>query len=101
MKRVVALGIIGIVGVWTFKHYTGVMATQQYTSGGLMQLSVPFTTTAGTYKLESNKLTLDFGGNWMDFEVKSPDPINILLSGDHLTLLGPDGGKQTYTRVSP
>ena len=84
-----------IVGVWSFKHYTGEMATMQYTSSGFAQLSVPMKTLKGHYKLLAQELTMEFDGQ----------PISnrtIQLSGGHLSLLA-DGSKpeQKFTRVSP
>jgi hypothetical protein len=84
-----------IVGVWTFKHYTGKMATMQYTSNGLAQLSVPTKTLKGHYKLLAQELTMEFDG-------QPTSNRKIQLSGDHLSLLA-DGSKpeQKFTRVSP
>lgn len=88
-------GVPQIVGLWTFKHYTGVMATMQYTSGGSGQLSVPMKTSKGRYKLQNQKLTMEFAG-------RPTSNRKIQLSGNHLTLLA-DGAKpeQKFTRVSP
>jgi hypothetical protein len=84
-----------IVGVWSFKHYTGEMATMQYTSSSLAQLSVPMKTLKGQYKLLAQVLTMLFDGQ----------PISnrtVQLSGDHLSFLA-DGAdpEQKFTRVSP
>lgn len=88
-------GVPQIVGLWTFKHYTGVMATMQYRSGGWGQLSVPMKTLKGRYKLQTQELTMEFDG-------QPTSNRKIQLSGDHLTLLA-DGTKpeQKFTRVSP
>ena len=88
-------GAAPIVGVWAFKHYTGEMATMQYTSSGLAQLSVPVTTLKGRYKLLAQELTMEFDG-------QPTSNRKIQLSGDHLSLLA-DGTshEQKFTRVSP
>jgi hypothetical protein len=84
-----------IVGLWTFKHYTGGMATMQYRSGGLGQLCVPMKTFNGCYKLQAGQLE-------MQFEGQPTSNRKIQLSGDHLSLLA-DGTQpeQKFTRVSP
>ena len=88
-------GVPQIVGLWTFKHYTGVMATMQYTSGGSGQLSVPMKTLKGRYKIQIQELTMEFDG-------QPTSNRKIQLSRDHLTLLA-NGTKpeQKFTRVSP
>jgi hypothetical protein len=77
MTRVGAakLGAASIVGLWSLKHYTGTMATMEYTSGGLAQLSVPFMTLKGRYKLQTEELT-------MEFEGQPSSKQKILLAGE-------------------
>jgi hypothetical protein len=84
-----------ITGLWTFKHYTGGMATMQYRSGGLGQLCVPMQTLIGRYKLQAQELTMEFDG-------QPAANRKIQLSADHLLLL-PVGTQpeQKFTRVSP
>jgi hypothetical protein len=88
-------GAPSIAGLWTFKHYTGGMATIEYRSGGLGQLCVPMMTLKGRYKLQGQELR-------MEFEGKPTSDRKIQLSGDHLSLLA-DGTQpeQKFTRVSP
>jgi hypothetical protein len=88
-------GSAAIVGVWSFKHYTGVMSTWQYTTGGLAQLSVPMQTVKGHYKLANGELTVEMEG-------QPAVTRKVILSGDRLTL-GADGDKpeQKFTRVAP
>jgi hypothetical protein len=82
-------------GLWTFKHYTGGMATMQYRTGGLGQLCVPMKTFQGRYKLQAQELT-------MDFEGQPTSNRKIQLSGDHLLLQATSTEpKQKFTRVSP
>lgn len=84
-----------IAGLWTFKHYTGGIATMHYRSGGLGQLCVPMKTFKGHYKLQAQELT-------MEFEGQPTSKRKIEFSGDHL-LLQPTGTEpgQKFTRVSP
>jgi hypothetical protein len=84
-----------IVGIWSFKHYTGGMATMQYTTQGLVQLSVPFYSENGTYKVQGQVLHIDLGSG--------PSlNRNFRLEGSHLIFL-PDNEKkqEEYSRVEP
>jgi len=88
-------GVTPIVGLWTYKHYTGVMATVQFTRGGLEQLSVPMTVASGRYKLQTGELT-------MEIEGQPPSKRKIVLSGDHLTFLADAAEhEQKFTRIVP
>jgi hypothetical protein len=60
MKRVGSprAGVNPIVGIWTYEHYTGVMATMEFTSSGLAQLSVPFETEKFHYSLNGKEIII-------------------------------------------
>jgi hypothetical protein len=60
MKRVGSprSGADPIVGIWTYKHYTGGMATMEFTSSGLAQLSVPFETGKFLYSLNGKEIII-------------------------------------------
>jgi hypothetical protein len=84
-----------IVGVWSFKHYTGVPATWQYTTSGLAQLDVPMQTMKGHYEFRDDELTVDIDG-------QPSTTRKTVLAHDHLTLLPTsDKHEQRYTRVGP
>jgi hypothetical protein len=84
-----------IVGIWSFKHYTGGMATMQYTTTGLAQLSVPFDSLRGRFKRQGEVLQIDFDG-MPSFKRK------FRLEDDHLLFLADDQNKQEeYLRVHP
>jgi len=51
-----------IVGDWTFMHYTGVPAVQRFSRNGITQLSVPFRTYHGPYRLENDTAHIEFTG---------------------------------------
>jgi hypothetical protein len=51
-----------IIGDWTYPHPTGPTALVRYSREGIMQLSVPFQTGKGTYRLNGNVLELDVPG---------------------------------------
>jgi hypothetical protein len=84
-----------IVGIWSYKHYTGGMATMQYTTKGLAQLSVPFDALSGAYKVQGQDLQINFNG-------KPSLRRKIHLEGNRLIFL-PDGQKkqEEYLRVEP
>ena len=84
-----------IVGIWSFKHDSGVMATMEYTTTGLAQLSVPFNSEEGLFKLQTEELAVEFKG-------RAPIKRTIHLQGDHLTFLATGEHKEEkYTRVVP
>ncbi|MFN5178334.1 hypothetical protein [Limnohabitans sp.] len=86
---------VPLVGIWEFKHYTGAMATMQYTTTGLAQLSVPFQNTKGKYRLRSNELIIMLDG-------QSDATKKIQLNGDQLVFLpNSKDGELKYSRVLP
>jgi hypothetical protein len=53
-------GAHAIVGDWTYTHYTGGPALMRYSREGVVQLSVPFRTLAGTYRINQGALNIEF-----------------------------------------
>lgn len=51
-----------IVGDWAFLHQTGVPAVQRFSRNGITQLSVPFKTNKGPYRLEDDTMHVQFEG---------------------------------------
>jgi hypothetical protein len=51
-----------IVGVWTYKHYTGVAAYEEYTANGVLHLRVPIRTLLGKYTTAGNDAMLHLMG---------------------------------------
>jgi hypothetical protein len=47
-----------IIGDWTYTHYTGGPALMRYSRAGIAQLSVPFQTHTGTYKINQGTLAI-------------------------------------------
>jgi len=97
MKRVglPRAGVNPIVGIWTYKHYTGGMATMEYTSAGLPQLSVPFDTEKFRYTLNQGEITLVPEGG-------PPYRRKIRIENDVLTFLSEGDNKEArYSRVVP
>ena len=52
-------GAHALVGVWTYTHYTGGPALMRYSREGIVQLSVPFRTLAGTYRINQGVLNIE------------------------------------------
>jgi hypothetical protein len=82
-----------IVGEWTFRHPGGQNALVRYSGEGVMQLSVPFQTATGTYRLDGDLLEVDVPGKPRAiFEVKR--------DGRTLTLTERSTGKAIqYTKL--
>jgi hypothetical protein len=51
-----------IVGDWSFTHQTGAPAVQRFSRNGVSQLSVPFKTDKGPYRITDDTLHLAFDG---------------------------------------
>jgi hypothetical protein len=97
MKRVgpPRTGANPIVGIWTYKHYTGVMATMEFTSTGLAQLSVPFEVEKYLYAMNGQEINITSEGT-PSYRRK------LRLEND--TLIFPAEGdekEKRYTRVAP
>jgi len=51
-----------VVGRWTYQHYTGVPAFEEYTPGGEFRLRVPIRTLQGTYAVMGDSAMLHLPG---------------------------------------
>lgn len=81
-----------IVGEWTYPHPTGPAAFMRYSRAGVVQLSVPFQTSKGTYRLNGNVLVVELQG-------RPPMSFDIAFENRTLTLTDPGTGKVArYTR---
>lgn len=68
-----------IIGEWTYPHPTGPAAFARYSREGILQLSVPFRTMKGTYRLNGAVLEVDLqGGPRTEFDVKREDRTLVL-----------------------
>jgi hypothetical protein len=87
MKRVVnpKSGKHPIVGSWTYKHYTGIQAYMRFSSHGIVQLSVPFQSASGTYRIEKDGLVIDLQNKKIQYA--------IIRNGDMLSLTDIDNNK--------
>lgn len=97
MKRVglPRSGVNPIVGIWTYKHYTGGMATMEFTSTGLALLSVPFETGKFLYTISEKEIIIT------SERIPSYKAI-VRIEKD--TLIFPAEGEEKekrYTRVAP
>jgi hypothetical protein len=81
-------GKSGLVGEWTYKHYTGGPAFMRYSSNGAAQLVVPMKTSEGSYRLESAGGSIALGGQ----------QYGLLLRNDSLVVRDPRGRESAYKR---
>jgi hypothetical protein len=51
-----------LVGVWTYPHYTGVAAYEEYTPTGDLRLRIPIRTLKGTYATQADSAVLHLPG---------------------------------------
>lgn len=74
-----------IVGEWTYKHYTGGPAYMRYARSGIVELSVPFQSLLGKYRLNKNII---------EFELQGQNPVmNKILYSKSSIVLTDDSGK--------
>jgi hypothetical protein len=83
-----------LIGLWTYPHYTGVMAFEEYTPAGQLRLRVPIRTLTGTYVASGEKAVMHLlGEGGGDREVK------FAVSGDTLQLTW-DAQTSRYLRAT-
>ncbi len=69
-----------IVGEWTYRHPTGPAAFVRYSRDGVVQLSVPFKTMKGSYRLNGKMLEVELqGGPPTAFDANRDDR-NLVLT---------------------
>jgi hypothetical protein len=84
-----------LVGMWTYLHYTGVPAFEEYTAAGAYHLRVPIRTLQGNYTAFGDAAMLHLmGDGGGDRNVK------FSVVGDTLQLSW-DGQKSRYLRAKP
>ncbi|HEY4953752.1 MAG TPA: hypothetical protein VII02_02585 [Gemmatimonadaceae bacterium] len=83
----------GILGRWTYMHYTGVPAFIEYSADGMMRLRVPLQTEAGTYVVSGDKLTLR-----AVTPAAGEKTVQFIVSGDKLTI-DPAGQARDFLRI--
>jgi hypothetical protein len=82
-----------IIGEWTYPHPTGPAAFVRYSREGIVQLSVPFRTMKGTYRVDGDVLEVDLPGRPRTaFDIKREDRTLTL------TERGGKGKISTYTK---
>jgi hypothetical protein len=79
-----------LVGVWTFRHYTGAVAYERYTEDGQLQFRLALSSHPGCYSASSGQLT-------MTWPKASTEP--YVVEGDRLTLKVDDKEHLVYRRV--
>ena len=84
-----------LLGLWTYPHYTGVAAFEEYTADGQLHLRVPVRTLKGNYVTAGETAMLHLiGDGGGDREVK------FAVSGDTLQLTW-NGQSSRYVRATP
>jgi hypothetical protein len=78
-----------VIGNWSFTHYTGQPALQRFSRNGTTQLSVPFQTTRGSYRIEND--TLQFDGT-------PPLVLKIKREGNVLTTTDSNGKETRFVK---
>jgi hypothetical protein len=73
-----------IIGDWSFTHYTGQPAWARYARTGITQLTVPFQTFKGTYRVADGMMHIQFAGI-------PPIALTIKRDGDVLTTTDHNG----------
>lgn len=68
-----------IIGEWTYRHPTGPAAFVRYSRDGTVQLSIPFQTMKGSYRLNGKVLEVDLqGGPRTAFDANREDRTLVL-----------------------
>jgi hypothetical protein len=84
-----------VVGRWTYLHYTGVPAFEEYTAGGDFRLRVPIRTMQGTYAALGDSAMLHLPG-----QGGGDRAVRFAVAGDTLQLIW-SGQTTRYVRVAP
>ena len=80
-----------IVGDWSFTHQTGVPAVQRFSRTGVTQLSVPFKTSKGPYRITGDTLHLAFEG-------APATTFTVTRDGDRLTARDAQGREIRFVK---
>ncbi len=84
-----------VVGRWTYLHYTGVPAFEEYTPGGDFRLRVPIRTLQGTYAALGDSAVLHLPG-----QGGGDRAVRFAVAGDTLQLIW-NGQTSRYVKVTP
>jgi hypothetical protein len=84
-----------LIGRWTYQHYTGVAAYEEYTPTGEFHLRVPIRTLTGNYVVAGNTAVMHLMGDG-----GGDRTVNFAVSGDTLQLTW-DGQSTSYLRAIP
>lgn len=84
-----------LVGLWTFQHYTGVAAYEEYAPDGGFHLRVPIRTLTGNYVVAGNTAVMHLMGDG-----GGDRTVNFAITGDTLQLTW-NGQSTRYLRAVP
>lgn len=73
-----------LIGEWTYKHYSGGPAYMRYSRAGVVELSVPFQSFSGKYRVSEDSI---------NFELQGQKPISNKFHHENMSLImtGSDG----------
>jgi hypothetical protein len=98
-QREARIGLKGggdpLVGRWTYQHYTGVAAYEEYTPTGEFHLRVPIRTLTGNFVVAGNTAVMHLMGDG-----GGDRTVNFSISGDTLQLTW-NGQSTRYLRAIP
>jgi hypothetical protein len=84
-----------LLGLWTFQHYTGVPAYEEYAPDGGFHLRVPIRTLTGNYVVAGNTAVMHLMGDG-----GGDRTVNFAVTGDTLQLTW-NGQSSRYLRAVP
>jgi hypothetical protein len=89
------IGSDPLIGLWTFHHYTGVPAYEEYAPDGGFHLRVPIRTLTGNYVVAGNTAVMHLMGDG-----GGDRTVNFAVTGDTLQLTW-NGQTTSYLRAVP
>ncbi len=84
-----------LIGRWTYQHYTGVAAYEEYAADGAFHLRVPIRTLTGNYVVAGNTAVMHLMGDG-----GGDRTVNFAVLGDTLQLTW-NGQSTRYLRATP
>ena len=83
----------GLVGAWSYRHYTGAIAFERYTPDGQLLFRLPMSSSVGCFVPHGKELTLA--------EPNKPEgSLSYEIQGDNLILTEPEGKVTRYRKSS-
>jgi hypothetical protein len=86
-------GADSIVGAWRYRHYTGAIAFERYTTDGRLLFRLPMTSQTSCYQATDTTVTVETPGR--------ATLMTYTVAGSMLTLRSSDGKSYGYRRADP